>query len=128
MGRKKLLGVSCAAAILGWLAASAWLASSETPADVPVRLLWMERERWEGRKVRTAGVLKRFLQGQPRDHFVLEDEGFRVGVRGEPKERLERLQGRRLEVEGRFFFDRDFGIYVTPERIQAGPAPSAPGS
>lgn len=128
MDRKRLLLASCAlAAPLGWLAASSWLSSAETPADVPVRLLWMERERWEGRKVRTAGTLKRFLEGKPRDHFALEDEGFRVGLRGEPGE-LDGLLGRRLSVEGRFRFDPDVGIYVTPERIRAGPAPPVPGS
>jgi hypothetical protein len=70
--------------------------------------------------VEVAGELKEFGAGTADDHFALEDDGFRVGVRGDARPEARTLLGRRVRARGVFVFTEKTGAYLesptlTPE-------------
>lgn len=65
--------------------------------------------------------MKAFYQGQPGEHFVLEEAGqFRVGLRGADRQRLLSLVGRAATAIGRFHFDEKIGGYIQVEALRSG--------
>lgn len=127
-GRLLAWSLAGLAALAAW---SAWLRGSP-PAPATTRSLWLRRDRYLDRPVDVAGTLERFLPGGPNEHFALEDEGFRVGLRGAAPETLLPLLGRRVDAQGVFEFSESYGGYVQVERLSpsAGSAarsgPSSP--
>lgn len=81
--------------------------------EATTRQLWESPEAFEGRTVRTNGVLKVFSEGASDEHYVVEQEGqYRVGVRGPPADELRPLVGREVAVEGVLRFSGDFGVFI----------------
>ena len=83
-------------------------------APVPVRArdLWQNRDAWTGKKVEVAGELKAFAAGTADAHFAIEDDGFRVGVRGESRPEPSAVLGRRVRARGVFVFTEKTGGYL----------------
>lgn len=89
--------------------------------NVAIRELWMRRDSWMGRHVRVVGVLEVFSKGSTAEHYVLEEQGFRVGILdAEPRE-LAALTGRRVMAEGRFGFSDKFGVYIRAKKFGIAP-------
>ncbi|MFI5361284.1 MAG: hypothetical protein ACHQ49_04885 [Elusimicrobiota bacterium] len=78
------------------------------PVPATTRQLWSDRDAWTGRRIEVVGELKEFGAGTPDDHFALEDDGFRVGVR--PAEAT--FLGRRVRARGVFVFTEKTGGYL----------------
>ena len=83
-------------------------------APIPVRtsVLWRDRDPWTGKNIEVVGELKEFSPGTPDAHFALEDDGFRVGVRGEARPEPRTLLGRRVRARGVFVFTEKTGGYL----------------
>jgi hypothetical protein len=82
------------------------------PVPVRTRELWQNRDAWTGRNVEAVGELKEFLPGTDDAHFAIEDDGFRVGVRGEARPEPKSLLGRRVRARGVFVFTEKTGGYL----------------
>lgn len=81
--------------------------------------LWAAPQRYEGRRVRTTGVVLGFNLGQADEHYVVEGPGQRrVELRGVDHERLAAMSGRRAEVIGRFHFTEDTGFGIAVDTIR----------
>jgi hypothetical protein len=82
------------------------------PVAAAARRLWLDRDHWTGRFVEVSGELKEFGAGTPDDHFALEDDGFRVGVRGDARPEAKTLVGQRVRARGVFVFTEKTGGYL----------------
>lgn len=88
-------------------------AGSSGVVETTTRQLWESPEAFEGRTVRTNGVLKVFSEGTADEHYVVEQEDqYRVGVRGPSAEELRPLVWREVAVEGILHFAEDFGVFI----------------
>jgi hypothetical protein len=86
------------------------------PARPTIEQLWMQRDPWTGKTVEVVGDLKEFEAGTPGAHLVIENEGYRVGVRGETKPPARSLVGLRVRARGVFVFTEKTGGYLeSPE-------------
>ena len=97
---------------VGALAALFFQRRCAAPVPVSTRELWQNRDAWTGRKVEVVGELIAFSTGTADAHAAIEDGGFRVGVRPEPRT----LIGRRVRARGVFVFTEKTGDYLeSPE-------------
>lgn len=90
------------------------------PLRVSAETLFMHREQWLGKRVIVDGTLELFSPG-PGEYFALEDQGFRVGLKGGDPAVLKSDVGHRLSAEGEFGFVDGFGAYVSLERFEPAP-------
>lgn len=105
-GRHVLLSLLAA----GSIAALAAQRRCAAPVQVSVRELWDGgRDRWTGRSVQVAGELKEFAAGTEGEHYAVEEDGFRVGLRGEASPAPKTLLGRRVVARGVFVFSEKGG-------------------
>jgi hypothetical protein len=91
------------------------------PVPVAARDLFLNRDAWTGKKVEVVGELKEFLSGTADAHSAIEEDGFRVGVRGDARPEPRALFGRRVRARGVFVFTEKTGGYL--ESPALGPAP-----
>ena len=82
------------------------------PVPVAIRELWQNRDVWTGRNVEVVGVLKAFSPGTADSHSAIEDDGFRVGVKGDAKPEPRTLLGQRVRARGVFVFTEKYGGYL----------------
>ena len=82
------------------------------PVPVAIRELWQNRDAWTGRNVEVVGELKAFSPGTAGAHSAIEEDGFRVGVKGDAKPELRTLLGHRVRARGVFVFTEEFGGYL----------------
>lgn len=91
-----------------------------TPVPVAIRELWMNRDAWTGKDVEVVGELKAFSPGTADAHSAIEEDGFRVGVRGDAHPAPKSLLGHRVRAHGVFVFTEKFGGYLeSPALTQA---------
>ena len=77
----------------------------------------MAHERYAGRRVAVAGVVRVFEAGTPGEYFTLDDGTDRVGLRGDAA--LLRPQvGRRVRAVGTLTFKPGDGIFLVAERVE----------
>ena len=88
----------------------------DRPRRVSVRRLWLEHERYTGRRVLTAGVVRAFEAGTPDEYFVLDDGPNRIGLRGDAG-RLRRHLERRVRAVGTLTFMPGTGIFLTVDTV-----------
>jgi hypothetical protein len=86
------------------------------PLRVTAQTLFMHREQWLGKRVIVDGTLELFSPGAGQ-YFAVEDQGFRVGLKGGDPAVLKDDVGRRISAEGEFGFVDGFGAYVSLERL-----------
>lgn len=103
--RRVLPSLALVAALIGFVVT----ARRAPPVAASTKVLWMAREKWAGKTVETVGELKEFEAGTPREHYALENDGFRVGVRGKSAAELAPLLGRRVRARGVFVFTEKTG-------------------
>ena len=84
------------------------------PRRVSVRRLWLEHERYAGRRVLTAGVVRAFETGTPDEYFVLDDGPHRIGLRGDAGRLRQHLE-RRVHAVGTLTFKPGVGIFLDVE-------------
>src|SRR4051812_936630 len=115
---RKHVALSLAAvAALGALFLQHWLAAA---APVSIRELWMNRDAWTGKKVEVAGELKAFSPGTADAPSAIEEDGYRVGVRGDARPAPKSLLGHRVRARGVFVFTEKYGGYLeSPALSQA---------
>ena len=82
------------------------------PTPVAIRELFMNRDAWTGKKVEVVGELKAFSPGTADAHSAIEEDGFRVGVRGDARPAPKSLLGRCVRARGVFVFTEKFGGYL----------------
>jgi hypothetical protein len=82
------------------------------PVPVLTRELWRDRDAWTGRKVEVVGQLIAFSTGTADAHSAIDDDGFRVGVRGDARPEPKTLLGRRVRARGVFVFTEKTGGYL----------------
>ena len=90
----------------------------DRPRRVSVRRLWLEHERYAGRRVVTAGVVRAFEAGTPDEYFVLDDGPNRIGLRGDAG-RLRRHLERRVRATGTLAFKPGVGIFLDVEALDS---------
>jgi hypothetical protein len=113
-----LVLAACLAAVL----VAAWVLSTResdpAPADHSLRALTSAEERFDGDRVRTVGIIRRFgpEDGATRLHYVVEDDDQnRIGLTGgDPDRYVDRM----VEVVGTFRFAPDVGRWLDVETIQ----------
>ncbi len=87
------------------------------PSGAEIREVWEHHELYEGKSLRVSGTLRRFLEGQPKEHFVVESaDGYRIGVEAEG---LEGLDGAQVAAEGRVTFDEESGLRLAAASVAA---------
>jgi hypothetical protein len=91
------------------------------PVAATPRQLWTAHETWAGRRVETIGAMKVFSPGTPDAHFALEDDGYRVGVRGLPPAAAAAWVGRRVTARGTFVFTEKTGGYLDAPELSPAP-------
>ena len=93
-----------------------------TPAPrVPVSVIVQTRARWLGKRVQVNGGLVRFSDPRSGVYGVVDDEGFRIGIRH--LHDWTALVGHAVVVVGTVEFDPNFGLYLArPEVHAAGPS------
>ena len=84
------------------------------PATTTLAVLASEQEAWNGRVVRTEGIVRSYVQ--PLHVWVEDDEVNRVEVR--PVGELLDLVGERVRVTGTFSFDDRGGRYIEVESLE----------
>ena len=92
--------------------------ASEDPVRASLAELVAEQENYEGRRVQTVGVVRRFgeAEGATRLHHVLEDQqANRVALI--PNHVAERHAGQKVVVVGSFQFSERDGRSIQIERI-----------
>ncbi len=82
------------------------------PVPVRTRELWRDRDAWTGRNVEVVGDLIAFSTGTADAHSAIDDDGFRVGVRGEAHPEAKTLLGRRVRARGVFDYTEKTGGYL----------------
>ena len=82
------------------------------PVPVLARELWQNRDAWTGRNVEVVGQLIAFSTGTADAHSAIDDDGFRVGVRGDARPEPKTLLGRRVRARGVFVFTEQTGGYL----------------
>ncbi|MFI5347915.1 MAG: class I SAM-dependent methyltransferase [Elusimicrobiota bacterium] len=107
--RKHIL-LSCLA--VGALAALFVQRRCAAPIPVVTGELWRDRDAWTGRNVEVVGELKSFSPGTADEHAVIEDDGFRVGLRGRTRPEPRTLLGHRVRARGVFVFTEKTGGYL----------------
>ena len=66
------------------------------------------------------GELREFSAGSADAHYALDEDGFRVGVRGEARPEPRTLLGRRVRARGVFVFTEKTGGYLeSPSLVPA---------
>jgi hypothetical protein len=86
------------------------------PASASTEQLWADRDAWTGKTVEVVGDLKEFGAGTADDHFVVEDKGYRVGVRGDARPAARTMVGTTVRARGVFVFTEKTGGYLeSPE-------------
>lgn len=91
---------------------------AEAPVGATVAELVANQEGYEGRRVKTAGVVRRFgdTEGATRLHYVVEDQqANRVAI--VPNDIAERYPGQEVTVAGLFRFSEGEGRRIEIERI-----------
>ena len=85
-----------------------------------VRALWLEHERYVGRRVATEGMIARFEPDTPGEYFVLDDGPHRIGLRaaGAPVATFRAHLGRRVRATGRLTFKPGVGIFLDAEDVR----------
>ena len=102
-----------AAALIG--AAIVYSGFRPKPVDADIREVWMHSENYIGKSVRVSGTLKRFLEGQPKDHYALESKDlFRIGIEAPG---LVKLVGREVTAEGKVVFDETKGLRLLASSV-----------
>lgn len=89
------------------------------PVPVAIRELWQNRDVWTGKNVEVVGELKAFSPGTADAHSAIEEDGFRVGVRGDARPAPKTLLGRRVRARGVFVFTEKFGGYLESPTLSA---------
>lgn len=85
---------------------------------VTVGQLWQHASQYEGKRVKTDGVVRIFSPG-PNEYFVIEQAGqYRVGLRGRANTELEPLVGQTVTAEGIVHFKEGFGYYIDVEHLE----------
>lgn len=102
-----------AAVVLGLAAGSCGDSDSKGPVDVTLATLANEEASYEGRQVRTEGVVRTFES--PRHYWIEDAYPNRVAL--EPADVAAPLVGEEVEVVGRFTFDEETGRVITIEEI-----------
>ena len=93
-------------------------ADSDAVITATVRQLWLSPEIYEGKQVATSGIVRVFLAGSPKEHFVVEQVGHhRVGLQGVDRARLVSLLGAEVTVKGVLRIDEEVGIYIHVEHL-----------
>jgi hypothetical protein len=96
----------------------------EGTAMVTVGQLWQHASQYEGKRVKTEGIVRIFSPGA-NEYFVIEQAGqYRVGLRGLANRDLESLVGQTVTVEGVVHFQEGFGYYIEVEQL----APQSAGT
>ncbi len=94
------------------------LADTDAVVTATVRQLWLSPETYEGKRVATSGIVRVFLSGSPKEHFVVEQAGqHRVGLQGVERARLVSLLGALISVEGVLRIEEGVGIYIQVEQL-----------
>jgi hypothetical protein len=97
---------------VGAIAALFFQRRYSAPVPVLTRELWRDRDAWTGRKVEVVGQLIAFSTGTADAHSAIDDDGFRVGVRGDARPEPKTLLGRRVRARGVFVFTEKTGGYL----------------
>ena len=78
------------------------------PPLVEIREVWEHHEMYESRSLRVSGTLERFLEGHPKEHYVVESAaGYRIGVEAPG---LDALNGSMVTAAGEVTFDEERGL------------------
>ena len=111
-----------ARALLVAVSATSWLGGCgdepAAPVGATVAELVVNQEGYDGRRVETAGVVRRFgpADGATRLHYVVEDQlSNRVAI--VPNDVAERYTGQPVTVVGSFRFSEQDGRTIEIERI-----------
>lgn len=115
-GPKKFILPIVALAIIAAAASFVVVRAGRAPL-VPIRELSLHRERWLGRRLKCDGVVEVMEPRTAREYFVLDHDGFRVGLVGEPPDKLRSLERREVRAEGRLEFMDGFGAYLKADSI-----------
>ena len=116
-GKHVLLGVLAGGALAGLILQRRCAA----PVPASTSQLWRDRDAWTGRNVAVVGELKVFLPGTDDEHYAIDDDGFRVGVRGEARPEPRTLLGRRVRARGVFVFTEKTGGYLESPALTPAP-------
>lgn len=101
-------------AILG-LALLAPACGTRQPPFVSLATLAADQESYQGKQIRTTGLVERFTDPSG-PYFVIEDAAHnRVEVL--PASRMAEYEGRRIEVTGRFDFNHTIGRFLRVEQV-----------
>lgn len=85
------------------------------PTFVSLATLATHQESYQGKEIKTMGVVKGFMDPSG-PYFVIEDASHnRVEVL--PVSRMARYQGQRIEVTGRFDFNNTIGRFLQVEQV-----------
>ena len=88
------------------------------PRQVRVRDAWLAHERYAGRRLATAGVVRVFEAGTAREYFTLDDGPHRIGLRGDAAQ-LRALIGRPVQATGVLSFKPGVGIFLDVEEVES---------
>lgn len=95
--------------------------TTASPINVGPRLLWTNPASFQDKLVCSRGTVRVFYEGQPGEHFVLEESTqYRVGLQGTDRQTLLSLVGETAAVTGRFRFRENTGGYIQVKTIQPG--------
>ena len=75
----------------------------------------------DGKNVEVVGELKAFSPGTADAHSAIEDDGFRVGVRGDACPAPKTFLGRRVRARGVFVFTENTGGYLESPSLEIAP-------
>lgn len=122
MGRRQGLGHVAVLLLFALSAAPSLLGGCGDKTQAPVRAtvaeLVADQEGYDGRRVETAGLVRRFgaAEGATRLHYVVEDQqANRVAII--PNDIAERYTGQEVTVVGSFRFSEQEGRSIEIERI-----------
>ena len=82
-----------------------------------VRDAWLAHERYAGRRLATAGVVRVFEAGTPREYFTLDDGPHRIGLQGDASQ-LRALVGHPIQATGVLSFKPGVGIFLDVEEVE----------
>lgn len=115
--RRNWLGIATLLAIALAVAAAVWVFFPANASDADIREVWEHHEQYQDQSLRVSGTLKRFLKGQPKEHYVVESpDGYRIGVEAMG---LEALEGAQVTAEGKVTFDENRGLRLAEATVTA---------
>ena len=100
---------------IGRLFSSA-LGTRHSAFRVTVRDAWLTHERYTGRRVTVAGVVRAFEGGTPGEYFTLDEGPNRIGLRGDAA-MLRAQVGHRVAATGLLTFKPGVGIFLDAESM-----------